>query len=68
MRNRVACSFFVQADPFAEPRSTNLFSGKAIGLPMGRDIYYAVHWDSDRDDMDTRLTIPGVAGAAFILG
>lgn len=68
MRNRVACSFFVRADSSAEPHSRNLFAGKAIGLPMGRDICYAVDWEADRDDMDTRLTIPGVAGAAFIHG
>jgi ethanolamine ammonia-lyase large subunit len=41
------------------------FCGKLLGLPMGMDIYHA---EADKDDMDTLLTLLGVAGCNFIVG
>jgi ethanolamine ammonia-lyase large subunit len=44
------------------------FCGKALGLPMGVDVCYTNHAEADQDDMDTLLTLLGVAGCAFIMG
>ncbi len=44
------------------------FCGKLMGLPMGCDICYTNHADADQDDMDTLLTLLGVAGCNFIMG
>ena len=42
--------------------------GKLLGLPMGLDICYTNHAEADQDDMDTTLTMLGVAGVNFIMG
>lgn len=44
------------------------FCGKLLGLPMGCDICYTNHCDADQDDMDTLLTLLGVAGVNYIMG
>ncbi|BCU77259.1 ethanolamine ammonia-lyase subunit EutB [Luteolibacter sp. LG18] len=44
------------------------FCGKLLGVPMGCDICYTNHADADQDDMDTLLTLLGVAGCTFIMG
>lgn len=44
------------------------FCGKLLGLPMGVDICYTNHADADQDDMDTLLTLLGVAGCNYIMG
>jgi ethanolamine ammonia-lyase large subunit len=44
------------------------FCGKVLGLPMGVDICYTNHADADSDDMDTLMTLLGVAGCNFIMG
>ena len=44
------------------------FCGKLLGLPMGCDICYTNHAEADQDDMDTLLTLLGVAGCTFIMG
>lgn len=44
------------------------FCGKLMGLPMGMDICYTNHAQADQDDMDTLLTLLGVAGINFIMG
>ncbi len=44
------------------------FCGKLLGLPMGVDICYTNHAQADQDDMDTLLTMLGVAGCNFIMG
>jgi ethanolamine ammonia-lyase large subunit len=44
------------------------FCGKLLGLPMGCDICYTNHAEADQDDMDTLLTLLGVAGVNFIIG
>ena len=44
------------------------FCGKLLGLPMGCDICYTNHAEADQDDMDTLLTLLGVAGIHFIMG
>jgi ethanolamine ammonia-lyase large subunit len=44
------------------------FCGKLMGLPMGVDICYTNHAEADQDDMDTLLTLLGVAGCNFIMG
>ena len=38
------------------------FCGKLLGLPMGVDVCYTNHAEADQDDMDTLLTLLGVAG------
>ncbi|MXP23976.1 ethanolamine ammonia-lyase subunit EutB [Gordonia sp. HNM0687] len=43
------------------------FCGKVLGLPMGVDVCYTNHAEADQDDMDTLLTLLGVAGAAFVI-
>lgn len=44
------------------------FCGKLMGLPMGMDICYTNHAQADQDDMDSLLTMLGVAGINFIMG
>lgn len=44
------------------------FCGKMLGLPMGVDVCYTNHAEADQDDMDTLLTLLGVAGCNFIMG
>lgn len=44
------------------------FCGKLLGLPMGVDVCYTNHAQADQDDMDTLLTVLGVAGCAYIMG
>ncbi|MEO6801858.1 MAG: ethanolamine ammonia-lyase subunit EutB [Granulicella sp.] len=44
------------------------FCGKLLGLPMGCDVCYTNHAEADQDDMDTLLTLLGVAGVNFIMG
>jgi ethanolamine ammonia-lyase large subunit len=43
------------------------FCAKLLGLPMGVDVCYTNHAEADQDDMDTLLTLLGVAGAAFVI-
>jgi ethanolamine ammonia-lyase large subunit len=42
--------------------------GKLLGVPMGVDICYTNHAEADQNDMDTLLTLLGVAGVHFIMG
>jgi ethanolamine ammonia-lyase large subunit len=44
------------------------FCGKLLGLPMGCDVCYTNHAEADQDDMDTLLTLLGVAGVNFVMG
>ncbi|WP_404383179.1 ethanolamine ammonia-lyase subunit EutB [Caenispirillum salinarum] len=44
------------------------FCGKLLGVPMGVDVCYTNHAEADQDDMDTLLTLLGVAGCSFIMG
>ena len=44
------------------------FCGKLLGLPMGCDICHTNHAEADQDDMDTLLTLLGVAGCNYIMG
>ncbi|MEO8662928.1 MAG: ethanolamine ammonia-lyase subunit EutB [Bryobacteraceae bacterium] len=44
------------------------FCGKLLGLPMGCDVCYTNHSETDQDDMDTLLTLLAVAGVTFIMG
>jgi ethanolamine ammonia-lyase large subunit len=44
------------------------FCGKLLGLPMGLDLCYTNHAEADQDDIDTALTVLGVAGVNFIMG
>jgi len=44
------------------------FCGKLLGLPMGCDVCYTNHAEADQDDMDTLITLLGVAGCNFIMG
>ena len=44
------------------------FCGKLLGLPMGCDICYTNHAEADQDDMDTLLSVLGLAGVTFIMG
>lgn len=44
------------------------FCGKLLGLPMGMDVCYTNHTEADQDDMDTLLTLLGVAGCNYIMG
>ena len=43
------------------------FCGKLLGLPTGVDVCYTNHAEADSDDMDTLVTLLGVAGAAFVI-
>jgi ethanolamine ammonia-lyase large subunit len=44
------------------------FCGKILGLPMGVDVCYTNHSEADQDDMDSLLTLLGVAGVNFVMG
>ncbi|MFI3271858.1 MAG: ethanolamine ammonia-lyase subunit EutB [Pseudomonadota bacterium] len=44
------------------------FCGKLLGLPMGVDICYTNHAEADQDDMDSLLSLLGLAGCNFIMG
>jgi ethanolamine ammonia-lyase large subunit len=44
------------------------FCGKLLGLPMGCDVCHTNHAEADQDDMDTLLTMLGVAGCAYFMG
>ncbi len=44
------------------------FCGKLLGVPMGCDVCYTNHAEADQDDMDTLLTLLGVAGVNFVMG
>src|ERR1700688_4001693 len=44
------------------------FCGKLLGLPLGVDVCYTNHAEADQDDMDTLLTLLGVAGVTYIMG
>jgi ethanolamine ammonia-lyase large subunit len=44
------------------------FCGKLLGLPMGCDVCYTNHAEVDQNDMDTLLTMLGVAGVNFVMG
>jgi ethanolamine ammonia-lyase large subunit len=44
------------------------FCGKLLGLPMGVDVCYTNHAETDQDDMDTLLTLLGVAGCTYVMG
>ena len=44
------------------------FCGKLVGVPMGCDVCYTNHAEADQDDMDTLLTMLGVAGVNFVMG
>jgi ethanolamine ammonia-lyase large subunit len=44
------------------------FCGKLLGLPMGCDVCYTNHARADQDDMDTLLTLLGVAGCNYFMG
>lgn len=44
------------------------FCGKLLGLPMGCDVCYTNHAESDQNDMDSLLTLLAVAGVNFIIG
>jgi len=43
-------------------------AGKLLGLPMGVDVCYTNHAEADQDDMDTLLTLLGVAGCNYVMG
>jgi ethanolamine ammonia-lyase large subunit len=43
------------------------FCGKLLGLPMGCDVCYTNHAEADQDDMDTLMTLLGVAGVNFLI-
>ncbi|MCB0914874.1 MAG: ethanolamine ammonia-lyase subunit EutB [Actinobacteria bacterium] len=44
------------------------FCGKLLGLPMGVDVCHTNHAEADSDDMDTLLTLLGVAGVNYVMG
>lgn len=44
------------------------FCGKLLGLPMGCDICYTNHAEADQNDVDSLMTLLGVAGVNFIMG
>ncbi|MES1925348.1 ethanolamine ammonia-lyase subunit EutB [Salinisphaera sp. T31B1] len=44
------------------------FCGKLMGVPMGCDVCYTNHAEADQNDMDTLLTLLGVAGCNFVMG
>ena len=45
----------------------DLFCGRVLGLPMGLDVCYTNHAAVDADDLDTMLSVLGLAGAAFVI-
>lgn len=44
------------------------FAAKLLGVPMGCDVCYTNHASADQNDVDTLLTLLGVAGCNFIMG
>jgi ethanolamine ammonia-lyase large subunit len=44
------------------------FCGKLLGVPMGCDVCYTNHAEADQDDMDTLMTLLGVAGCNYLMG
>ena len=44
------------------------FCGKLLGLPMGCDVCYTNHDETDQDDMDNLLTLLAVAGCNYFMG
>ena len=44
------------------------FCGKLLGLPMGCDVCYTNHAEADQDDMDSLMTLLGVAGCNYLMG
>ncbi len=44
------------------------FCGKLLGVPMGCDVCYTNHAEADQDDMDTLMTMLGVAGCNYFMG
>jgi len=44
------------------------FCGKLLGLPIGCDVCYTNHAETDQNDMDNLLTLLAVAGCTFIMG
>ncbi|MFM9091510.1 MAG: ethanolamine ammonia-lyase subunit EutB [Verrucomicrobiota bacterium] len=44
------------------------FCGKLLGLPMGVDVCHTNHAEADQNDMDTLLTLLGVAGCNYFMG
>ena len=44
------------------------FCGKLLGLPMGCDVCHTNHAEADQNDMDTLLTLLGVAGCSYFMG
>ncbi|NBX92522.1 MAG: ethanolamine ammonia-lyase subunit EutB [Proteobacteria bacterium] len=44
------------------------FCGKMLRLPMGCDVCYTNHAQVDQDDMDSLLTLLGVAGCNYFMG
>lgn len=44
------------------------FRGKLLGLPMGCDVCHTNHAEADQDDLDTLLTLLGVAGCTYVMG
>jgi ethanolamine ammonia-lyase large subunit len=44
------------------------FCGKLLGLPMGCDVCYTNHAEADQDDMDTLMTLLGIAGCNYFMG
>jgi ethanolamine ammonia-lyase large subunit len=43
------------------------FCGKLLGVPMGADVCYTNHAEADQGDMDSLLTLLGVAGCTFVI-
>ena len=44
------------------------FCAKLLGLPMGCDVCYTNHADTDQDDQDVLLTLLAAAGVTYIMG
>lgn len=44
------------------------FCAKLLGLTMGCDVCYTNHAEADQNDLDTLLTLLGVAGVSFVMG
>ncbi len=44
------------------------FCAKLLGLPMGCDVCYTNHADTDQDDQDILLTLLAAAGVTYIMG
>ena len=39
-----------------------------MGVPLGCDVCYTNHAEADSDDMDTLMTLLGVAGVTYLMG